>query len=655
MNGMKKIGDVFRVRKHRVFIIVCALTVLLFATALSLMTYRTAVTPALTPQNEIVMHNGDELRQELIAVNGDLKKLRISFYKPDVQPQGNLLLSLYRGEQCLQEWTMPAETIRTDNEVFKVTQDVAMTGQADLYMVLRAELSGESEIRVRTSDREDFGTLSLNGQVQDQQTVVYDFSYSDAKAKQIDLFHIGMCALLGLVLIAVAYVLLYTKLKKEWLFAALTFVIGLAFMVSITPLSAPDEFHHYHSSYWLSNYMMFKGDTAELGNSHDFDYHDLKPHYNVPDAYLRVLAEFGEAAPEGGELIDIPDPRKLTYFVQYLPQATGITIGRLLGRNMITNFMLGRFFNLLFYTVCVFLAVKRVPKFQVPLGIVAMLPMALHQASSFSYDTFVNGLALLLIAALVNLLLTDDKVKIGDLVFIGVVAALLAPAKVIYCPLLLLLFLVKKERFGSMKRKLLSIACVLLVCVLMIALIQLPTMMEMGSRGETKLNQYGKYNYTASYALRHPIETAKIFIRSFYQEFFLWLHQAIGSKMSGLTMEMPAWISVAFMFVLMLAVINKPKHSVALRRRDRAVLWGLILMISALVMASMFVAWTSNNSDLVQGIQGRYFIPLLPLLVLAVANYGVKLEKSIDRELIFVSTGLSVTTVSMVLEQTISR
>jgi len=189
----------------------------------------------------------------------------------------------------------------------------------------------------------------------------------------------------------------------------------------------------------------------------------------------------------------------------------------------------------------------------------------------------------------------------------------------------------------------------------MIALIQLPTMMEMGSRGETKLNQYGKYNYTASYALRHPIETAKIFIRSFYQEFFLWLHQAIGSKMSGLTMEMPAWISVAFMFVLMLAVINKPKHSVALRRRDRAVLWGLILMISALVMASMFVAWTSNNSDLVQGIQGRYFIPLLPLLVLAVANYGVKLEKSIDRELIFVSTGLSVTTVSMVLEQTISR
>ena len=179
--------------------------------------------------------------------------------------------------------------------------------------------------------------------------------------------------------------------------------------------------------------------------------------------------------------------------------------------------------------------------------------------------------------------------------------------------------------------------------------------MEMGHRGETKLNYENEYNYSFAYILQHPINTATIFFRTFYKNAFLWTEQVVGSHLSGMTLLLPAWLTTAFMFVIFMATFNTPQQTVSLKKRDRTVLVLIILGIVGLVMASMFVGWTSNTSPTIQGVQGRYFTPLLPLIALAVSGSLFTTKRNIDRELTLLSVFLTVASLSTVLEYTVAH
>ena len=58
----------------------------------------------------------------------------------------------------------------------------------------------------------------------------------------------------------------------------------------------------------------------------------------------------------------------LTYALEYLPQMLGFALARLCAFNGVTTFMLGRFFNLLFYVACLHIAIRLAPRFKVTFG-----------------------------------------------------------------------------------------------------------------------------------------------------------------------------------------------------------------------------------------------------------------------------------------------
>ena len=51
-------------------------------------------------------------------------------------------------------------------------------------------------------------------------------------------------------------------------------------------------------------------------------------------------------------------------------------------------------------------------------------------------------------------------------------------------------------------------------------------------------------------------------------------------------------------------------------------------------MLVLCIDHTSTSSMHIQGVQGRYFIPILPLVMLAVRNNTLVLKKDIDRYLV---------------------
>ena len=52
-------------------------------------------------------------------------------------------------------------------------------------------------------------------------------------------------------------------------------------------------------------------------------------------------------------------------------------------------------------------------------------------------------------------------------------------------------------------------------------------------------------------------------------------------------------------------------------------------------MASMLIAWTPISSRVINGVQGRYFLPFLPVLLLACKNDFVVLTKDRNRSILY--------------------
>lgn len=79
--------------------------------------------------------------------------------------------------------------------------------------------------------------------------------------------------------------------------------------------------------------------------------------------------------------------------VAYFPSVLGYHIGKTVsGVNLGVMFYLGRLFNVLFYAICTFIAVKLSRQLQHVLAFFALQPMLIYSSSSFNQDAFSYGL-----------------------------------------------------------------------------------------------------------------------------------------------------------------------------------------------------------------------------------------------------------------------
>ena len=60
-----------------------------------------------------------------------------------------------------------------------------------------------------------------------------------------------------------------------------------------------------------------------------------------------------------------------------------------------------------------------------------------------------------------------------------------------------------------------------------------------------------------------------------------------------------------------------------------------IIELTDEIMLSMLIAWTPVSSRVILGVQGRYFLPFLPVLLLALKNHTVVLTKDKNRSILY--------------------
>ncbi|MEG0020877.1 MAG: DUF2142 domain-containing protein, partial [Oscillospiraceae bacterium] len=135
----------------------------------------------------------------------------------------------------------------------------------------------------------------------------------------------------------------------------------------------------------------------------------------------------------------------------YFAQTLGVLLARILNFGYIPMLLMGRAFNLLLYVVLVYLAIKTLPFFKLPLCLVSLLPIPLQLAGSFSYDTLVMGMCFLFIALCFKYAYGTEILSAKQIGVLAVLGALIAPSKTIYITVVALCFIIPSAKFKSKK------------------------------------------------------------------------------------------------------------------------------------------------------------------------------------------------------------
>lgn len=450
-------------------------------------------------------------------------------------------------------------------------------------------------------------------------------------------------------------------------YALLAAGLGLIFCLVLPPYAAPDEQFHINQA--------FSGATR-LATCLDFDGWHLRAvpltttfrrpgdqNARVQDqnttvyTWQTVSEEFFTRSPDPfGSFAQYDEPQADVSSELYVFSTLGVFLGFVLRLGFVPTLFLGRLANLAAYILLTAWAVKRSPVAKPVFAAAGLLPMSLHLAASFSRDSLLLGLAFLYTALCLEAAFgpgAAEKAPLPrkQLLLLAAVGLLLAPAKSAYLPLCGLCLLIPAARLGRRGRA--KLAGFLAACLLVFALSgvgytiagflqqAIPAAQQPGAAaplpgGETDGTDAefsagavdpDSICFSAAYILAHPGLTVQLLLRSLTQNADHYIKTLVGGKLSYYSLDL-GWGWVVACYLLLAAACRAPNGGGGpspdeARRITRArALTGLLALASAGLAVLGCVSWTPTYYETIYGLQGRYFLPVLPAALLALCPAG---------------------------------
>jgi uncharacterized membrane protein len=417
------------------------------------------------------------------------------------------------------------------------------------------------------------------------------------------------------------------------IFLVLGALLGACYALLLPPLQAPDEFAHFFRAYSISDGSCIAPKSTripvsiqEMAAAFELDLEEAR---RIDSGYILAFLHKPLNDERRGsvanEAIDVYS------CVPYLPQAAGIGVGRLFHAPPAAIFYLSRFANLIAYLALVALALRQVPSFQLPLFAVALMPMALHQGASASWDGMVFGAAFFLFAYILGLARNPDirALQPRHYAILGgtIVLAGLCKTDVWLASLLVL---VPASKFNGARRKWAVLLGVALLALLVIGGWNYVNRDDM-ARWVAALRDHRQIYLSDNLAfiLHHPLVFIQASVRTWSVKGVDIASQVIG-RLGWLAVMLPSWCIWVYFALLGLVALAEDGLKAVTQRL-------VCLGVAAVGIASVFVAiWcaetTRTYSDtvlsgagIVPGVQGRYLIPfVLPLLLAISADFRIE-------------------------------
>jgi uncharacterized membrane protein len=411
-----------------------------------------------------------------------------------------------------------------------------------------------------------------------------------------------------------------------WWLAAIS---GLVYACWIPPFQSPDENNHFFRAWQLSEGHFFAEKTPDqrLGGTLPLSLSALADSFlylrKNPDARLSWLQWQAAAA------IPLrPEARAMTDFANtamyapagYVPQAMAIWVARQLEAPPLLALYAARILNSMVWLLLIMASVRMFPQAAFLWLVLALMPASLVLAASCNPDVLVNGLCFWLIAAFFS-------GRAGAKHWLAL--ALAAVQKTVTLSLLLAGgFLPEQKRVYVWQ------SALVIVLVVGWAIYAQDTFIPYDSyhpdfRDQQTLNPGVQPAAQMAYVLAHPLAFLKTAASSWLKALPSTAAHVAG-KFGWEKNYLPGvWIGLLWGLLLVAATACP----VRLSGRQRMLIVGISGAYWGMFAITMYALWCPVGSPVLDNWQGRYFIPVLPLLLLLPAGIApsAKWQKWLER------------------------
>lgn len=411
------------------------------------------------------------------------------------------------------------------------------------------------------------------------------------------------------------YETLLARVRAEHIFILLGTLFGLIFVFFTPPYQVPDEPKHFFRAYQISE-GRFRAERrgGVVGGFLPTPLVKTAPVVE-PIATVRtdphiLRDKLSAAAAPAGSRSFTSFPNTAMYSpVPYLPQAVGILVGRLFGGNLWVQFYLGRLMNLFMWLCIAVASVRLLPIRRWAIVFLLLLPMSVFQAASLSADVFTNAIGWLAVALTLHTVLGERPLDRRRLIALIIVFTLLALTKPVYALSGLLLLAIPLRVIGSRKRW-----WRLLLLVGGAMAVAMVVWYAFGRSTFVPIQPDANPGRQLNLVIHQPGLFLEYFQRTIRQVSSDWVISAIGF-FGWLRFGFPWWYYVGVLVGLSGVVFIDRQGADQLGWGQRSIIL-LTFVISALVIiGSQFIMWGTTDMLTIEGVQGRYFLPIIPLLV----------------------------------------
>ncbi len=449
--------------------------------------------------------------------------------------------------------------------------------------------------------------------------------------KTIAIIYLGIC-----ILISGFLIFTYSKKFKEknipYIFITLCIILGVIYIFASPLFTGSDEHNHYYRIYEITE-GKFITDTKygvvgsklprALKETFIIGSGDNSVKYGNIKDMIKVKIDKDDKVVYGNDYTDFYSNTALYSPVQYLPHIIGFSIGKIANFGVYGIGLLGRIFNLIFYALLGFLALKIIPKGKTFIMMILLSPNMLQCATTLSADAFTNAIFLLLISLIFMIKSKDKIISKWEELFLFLLSITIALCKIVYLPVAFLLLLIPKNKYKNGNKE------KYIFCIITIAIAVFVSFLWMSTTNPIFDIAYQQAGLQKQFILNNIIEYLVIFIRTYIIYGFKYFEcLLVGTTMYHTQLNISTLLSVFYNIIVILALLNDETKCNS-NTFDKSFLALVSIAIIGLISTAIYIQCTSGSYGVgfheIIGLQGRYFVPLL--FVLPYLFKGIKIGK----------------------------
>ncbi len=424
--------------------------------------------------------------------------------------------------------------------------------------------------------------------------------------------------------------------RAENLFLLLGLVFGGLLVLLSPPFQASDEALHYARALHLSQgHLVAEQQQGKVGMN-------LPPHaiHTAVDlsSYYLDSPHPEVSNPHFLHFRDMPPTLYRQQFVAtdimypplpYLPHALGLALGQALDLSWLQNLYLGRWSGLLGWLLCLYLAIRLMPVGKWWMVLLALSPVPLYQAASFSADGLTTGFAFLFVALILRVAL-QPLVHPGRYLLAALgLAMALGLSKQPYVFLVLLCCLIPVRYLGDVRRYATLFATLLLLGagslgLWMFAIEHVYTAFQ---------ESHNNYRHL-QVILGSPLDYLRVVVNTL-RLFGLDIVESFIGKLGWFNLSthydlaLPASLIYLHLGMLIFYALTDAHPDISLGWVQRLIIGAVFLIGSLIIFTALYLAATPSDNEYILGLQGRYFVPLAPLPFLLLYSRCLRIDRNI--------------------------